>query len=392
MMNHFMKNNRPAHFRLAKGFYRILLALFLTTAFSITGCSEKEQSRPRPTVPVKTAAAVQKDVPVRLFANGVVEAYQVVNIKSRVEGQVMQIHIQEGREVVKGQPMVTIDDRPYQALLEAARANAARDRIKWEKAKKDALRYAELLRKDYVTKAQAEQVQADAETLEATVKADEAALENAKLNVSYCSIPAPLSGRVGDILIDVGNMVRPGDANPLMVIHQIQPVYVRFSAPENRLPEIQAQMQQHDLTVLTNFPEKQGNAKEGKLTFLDNTINRGTGTIDLKALFDNPDKSLWPGQFVDAYLILDSLPASVVVPSAAVQMGQAGNYVFVVKTDSTVESRPITAGIQTNGETVVEKGLAAGETVVTDGHVLLRPGSKVAVKNNPRPDEGDAPK
>jgi membrane fusion protein, multidrug efflux system len=391
MMNYFMKNHRPPHFRLAMGFYAAILALVLLMVFGITGCSEKEKARSRPLVPVTTAVAFQKDVPVELFANGVVEAHQVVNIKSRVEGQVMQIHIQQGQDVAKDQPIVSIDDRPYRALLEAARSNLVRDRVKWEKAKKDAVRYAELLRKDYVTRAQEEQTQADAEALEAVVKGDEAALENAKLNVSFCSILSPISGRAGDILIDVGNMVRPGDINPMMVIHQIQPVYVRFSVPENRLPEIQAQMKRHDLTVLATPPGNKRDSKEGKLTFLDNTIDRGTGTIDLKAVFDNPDKSLWPGQFVDVFLILESQPGAVVVPSAAVQMGQAGNYVFVVKPDSTVELRPITVGIQTSGETVVEKGVSLGETVVTDGHVMLRPGAKVVVKNNPQP-HGEAPK
>ncbi|MBA3029119.1 MAG: efflux RND transporter periplasmic adaptor subunit [Desulfobacteraceae bacterium] len=392
MMDHVIKNDRPAKFRFATGFFLAIFTLVLGTALAITGCSEKEKPKPpRPTVPVKTAQAVQKDVPVQLFANGAVEARQVVNIKSRVEGQVMEIHIREGQEITKGQAMVSIDDRPYQALLEAAAANLSRDRIRWEKAKKDSVRYSELLRKDYVTRAQAEQVQADAESLEAVVRADEAALDNAKLNVSFCNIPAPVSGRAGDILIDVGNMVRPGDANPMVVIHQIQPVYVRFSIPENRLQEVRAQMQKHDLTALATPPGEQSEAMEGKLTFLDNTINRGTGTIALKAVFDNPDKRLWPGQFVDVLLILESRPGVVVVPSAAVQTGQDGNYVFVVKPDSTAELRPVTTGNQTNGDIVVEKGLAVGETVVTDGHVMLRPGAKIAVKNNPQPN-GDAPK
>jgi multidrug efflux system membrane fusion protein len=392
MMDQIIQKLRPATFRFSRGFSSAIIALVLSTPLVIIGCSDQEKPRPpRPAVPVRTAPVVEKDVPVQVFANGVVEAHQVVNIKSRVEGQVMQIHIRQGQDLTQGQLMVSIDDRPYQALLQAAAANLSRDRIKWEKAKKDALRYAELLRKDYVTRAQAEQVQADAESLEAVVRADEAALENAKLNVSFCSIFAPLSGRAGDILVHVGNMVRPGDANPLVVIHQIQPVYVRFSVPENRLPEIQAQMQRHDLSVLAGSPESKSNAKEGKLTFLDNTINRSTGTIDLKAVFDNPDKNLWPGQFVDVFLLLESQPKAVVAPSPAVQTGQAGTYVFVVKPDSTVESRPVTAGIQTNGEVVIEKGLTPGEIVVTDGHVMLRPGAKVAVKNNPQPN-GDVPK
>ena len=391
MMDQPKKNlNQGKHrfFTLSKNGIFLFLIMFLLLT---TGCSEEKKVRPRPVVPVKTAVAVQKDVPIEIPANGAVEAHQVVNIKSRVDGQVMQIHIREGQEVAKGQLLVTIDDRPYQALLDAARSNLARDRIKWEKAQKDAVRYEELLQKDYVTKTQAEQVQADAASLEAVVKGDEAALENAKLNVSYCSILAPISGRAGDILIDVGNIVRPSDSNPMMVIHQIQPVYVRFSVPENRLPEIQAQMQQHDLDVLAMPPGRQKDTKQGKLTFLDNTINRGTGTIDLKAVFDNPDKSLWPGQFVDVMLVLESMPRAVVVPSVAVQMGQEGYYVFVVKSDMTVESRQVTVGIQTDGETVIENGVAAGDIVVTDGQLMLRSGVQVSIKNNP-PSNGEPPK
>ena len=391
MTDHFIKNTKQVRLHLLHIFKKSFTAFLFASLALVFGCSEKEQAMTRPEVPVKTAVAVQKDVPIELFANGVVEAHQVVNIKSRVDGQVMQIHIKEGQEVTKGQLIISIDDRPYRAMLEGARSNLTRDRIKWEKAKKDAVRYVDLLQKDYVTKSQAEQAQADAEALEAVVKGDEAALENAKLNVSYCSILAPISGRIGDILIDVGNIVRTGDANPMMVIHQVQPVYVRFPVPESRLPEIQAQMRRHDLSVLATPPGKQSDAKDGKLTFLDNTIDRVTGTIDLKAVFDNPDKSLWPGQFVDVFLILESQPLAVVVPSSAIQMGQEGYYAFVVKSDFTVESRQITVGIQTDGETVVEKGVAPGETVVTDGQLMLRSGVKVAVKNT-ADSMGDAPK
>jgi len=350
------------------------------------GCSEKEQQRSQPDVPVSVATAILQDVPVEVDAIGTVEAYSVVNITSRVDGQVTQIHVKEGQTVEKGQILFNIDDRPYQAILESARANLSRDRIQLEKAGKDAKRYAELFKKDYVTKDQAEQAQTNAAALEEMVKGDEAALENAKLNVSYCRITAPITGRAGSILIYEGNLVKANDnTKSMMVINQIQPVYVRFSVPEQRLPEIQNQFSGKELTVNASPPGKPDGARKGRLTFVDNTIDPDTGTIDLKAEFDNQDNGLWPGQFVNVVLMLGVDSQAVVVPSAAVQMGQEGEYLFVVKKDFTVESRNVTPGTQIDGHTVIEKGLSSGEMVVTDGQLRLFPGAKVAVKNGPQP-------
>jgi multidrug efflux system membrane fusion protein len=363
--------------------FQSLLPAFLFTFWALVhGCSKKEQSRPRPEVPVKTAIVIQKDVPVEVAANGTVQAYSVVNITSRVDGQVMKIHLQEGQEVKKGQLLFSIDDRPFQAILEAAQSNLARDRIKLEKAQKDARRYADLFKKDYVTKSQAEQAQTDAESLEAVVKGDEAALENARLNVSFCRIVSPITGRAGSILINEGNLVKANDSKPLMVINQVQPIYVEFSVPEQRLQEIQSQMAIHDLEVLAATPGKRNETKKGRLTFLDNTIDPNTGVIRLKATFDNKDNSLWPGRFVNAVLLLGMRPQAIVVPSAAIQMGQEGSYVFIVKNDLTVELRDVTAGAQMDDQTVIEKGLIAGETVVTDGQLMLFPGAKVMLKND----------
>jgi multidrug efflux system membrane fusion protein len=350
---------------------------------SLLSCSDKDQAPPKPEVPVKTAIAVQKDMPDEIMAIGTVEAYAMVNITSRVDGQVMKIHIREGQDVQQGQLLINIDERPYQAMLESALSTLARDRIRLEKAKKDALRYSELLQKDYVTKIQAEQAQTDAEALGADIKGDEAAVEAARLNVSYCRITAPTSGRAGAILIHEGNLVKANEpAKPLVVINQIQPVYVRFSVPEQRLHQIQKLIADHDLKTLAHPPGRKNDMNEGRLTFVDNTINANTGTIDLKAKFENTDNSLWPGQFVNVILIIGTHSEAVVVPSEAIQMGQQGNFVFVVKDDLTVEIRKVTTGTQANHETLIQEGIAPGEQVVTDGQLRLFPGAKVIVKND----------
>ncbi|MFZ2632991.1 MAG: efflux RND transporter periplasmic adaptor subunit [Desulfosalsimonadaceae bacterium] len=386
----FFAGPRLSLFRLRKLFPAIVLAILLSTL----ACSEKEQSRPDPAVPVKTAFATQKDVPEEMSAIGTVEASSIVNISSRVDGQVMKIHIREGQDVEQGQVLIDIDDRPYQTMLASARSNLERDRVKLQKAKIDAKRYADLLRKDYVTKSQAEQTQADAESLEAIIRGDEAAVDNAALNVSYCRITSPVNGRTGEILINEGNLVKSGDnTKALMVIHQMEPVYVRFSVPEQNLPKIQSLLTDHTLTVLAAPPgnKDQTQTAEGRLTFTDNTINPDTGTIHLKAEFDNTDNRLWPGQFVNVTLMLGMRSRAVVVPSAAVLMGQQGNFIFVVKSDMTVESRNVTPGPQINTETVIEEGIVPGEQVVIEGQLRLVPGAKAVVKNDAQP-AGDSHK
>ena len=383
-----MKGYKGTHFRnsgLLFTFSRYILIFLSAAMVLVNGCSEREQPTPNPEVSVKTAPALEKDVPIEVPANGTVEAFSVVNITSRVDGQVMKIHLKEGQMVEKGQALVAIDERPYQAQAETAEAGLARDKIRLEKAAKDAERYADLVQKDYVTKAQYEQAIADSEALKAVVNGDEAALQNTRINVDYCRITAPITGRVGSILINEGNLVKANDAKPLMVINQVDPVLVRFSIPENRLPEIQNLMSRENLKVLVFTPGKQNDPKEGHLTFLDNTINPNTGTINLKATFDNADSCLWPGQFVNVVLLLGMQPKAVVIPSEAVQMGQQGSFVFVVKSDLTVESRPITPGARMDHQTVIEKGLSAGEIVVTDGQLKLTPGAKVVLKNETQP-------
>ena len=371
-------------------FYRISTVFIFATTFLLLSCTEKKQgSRTVTEIPVKTAVASQKDVPIEISAIGTIKAYSVVNITSHVDGELTQIHVKEGQTVEKGQVLFNIDDRPYLTALESARSNLSKDSIKLEKAKKDAQRYGELLKKDYVTKDQAEQTQTDLEVLEASIKGDEAVLQTAELNLSYCKITSPITGRAGSILVNQGNLIKANDnTRPLMVINQIQPVYMQFSVPEQRLPEIQSQIRTNELKVLVNVPEKPDETKEGRLTFLDNSIDTSTGTVDLKATFDNADNSLWPGQFVNVILVLGVKTNAVVVPSAAVQMGQNGYYIFIVKNDNTVESRNVTPGSEEDDQTVIEKGLSVGETVVIDGQLRLSPGAKIAVKNGTQTGSG----
>jgi membrane fusion protein, multidrug efflux system len=361
-------------------------ASVLLIASLFTGCTEKAQEkRPLSGTPVTTAVAGLKDVPVNISAIGTARAYSVVNIVSHVDGQITRISVKEGQDVKKGQILFIIDDRPYKTALESAQSNLSRDLIQLEKAKKDAERYAELLKKDYVTKDQVEQAQTNADALEATIKGDEAVIQNARLNLSYCTVTAPIAGRAGAILVNEGNLIRGNDnTRPLMVINQIQPVYVEFSIPEQQLPEIQNQSKNFTipLEVQCYRPDKPDDINKGRLSFIDNTIDANTGTIALKAVFENADSGLWPGQFVNVVLLLETNKGAVVVPTAAVQTGQKGKYIYVVKNDSTVDYRDVITGSEIDSYTVVEKGVSVGETVVTDGQLKLAPGSKIVVKDN----------
>jgi membrane fusion protein, multidrug efflux system len=372
---------------LLRFFPNLWLTLLISGAILLFsgGCSEKEAKKPTPAAPIKMASAVLMDIPVEIPANGTVEAFSTVNITSRVEGNIVQVHVEEGQNIEKGQLLFSIDDRAYQASFESARSNLLKDQVRLEKAKKDAQRYADLFEKDYVTKTQYEQAVADAEALKETVKGDEALLENANLNLGYCKITAPVGGRAGEILIQEGNTVKPNDSRPLMIIHQVAPIYIKFSVPEQYLPEIQNKMSATELVVQAILPGDQKETKKGKLTFVDNAINDKTGTIGLKAVFENDDNRLWPGEFINVLLLLGTRPKVVVVPSEGVQIGQQGNFVFVVKKDQTVELRPVTAGIVNNGHTVIEKGLDPGEMVVTDGHLRLFDGAKVTIQNETKP-------
>ncbi len=357
-------------------------------ALVFSGCSEKNSaSTPQPSplamaVPVVVAKASQQNMPVQVNAIGNVLPYSTVTVQTLVDGEIQQAHFVEGEDVKKGQLLFSIDPRPFQAALHQAEANLARDQAQFQYAKTEARQYTELEKEGIVSQIQYQQYTSNADALEAAVRADQAAVENAKIQLSYCSIYSPINGRTGSLLVYPGNLVKSNTTN-LVVINQITPIYVDFSVPEQYLPQIKQHQTRGRLRVLAYPTGKESDASSGTLTFINNTVNNTTGTIELKGTFANRDRRLWPGQFVNVILDLTVQENATVVPSQAVQTGERGMYVYVVKPDNTVEYRPVTVGISLSGVTQVEKGVTSGETVVTNGQLRLYPGAKVTFKNEP---------
>jgi multidrug efflux system membrane fusion protein len=331
-------------------------------------------------VPVTVAIAVQKNVPVQIRAVGNVEPYQTVSIKSQVTGVITQAHFKEGQDVKKGQLLFTIDPRPLEAALKQAEANLARDAAQLNNWREQVKRYRELVDKQYVSKEQYDQIKTNADAAEAVVDADKAAVDNAKVQLSYCYIYSPVNGRVGSLLVNEGNLVRVNDGTPLLVINQLVPINVTFSVPEQYLADIKQRMAAGTLGVDAISPSDAGRPEHGVLAFVDNAVDRTTGTIKLKAEFKNSDLRLWPGQYTNVALTLSTQEGAVVVPSDAIQVGPEGQQVFVVKEDKRVEVRPVTVGQSQEGESIITKGLAPGEVLVREGQFLLGPNSRVEIK------------
>jgi membrane fusion protein, multidrug efflux system len=353
----------------------------LVTALLADGCSGKKNNEPAG-APVLAAMAGLTNVPVQIDPPpvGHVMAYSTVTIHSQIQGMISKIHFREGQEVKKGDPLFTIDPRPSQAALNQARANLERDQAQLEYAKINFAREQKLFDQKLISQDELDTNKASLDALLGTVAADQAAITNALLNLEFCHIDAPVDGVTGGLQSYVGNVVKAPD-DILLTINQIHPIYVAFAVPEQYLPEIQREMRAKKLKVFASFENMAGSPPQGELTFVDNSVDMTTGTIQLRATFPNEDSALWPGQFVEVELTFSELTNAIVVPSQAVQTGQNGEYVYVVKPDQTVDERPVTIGITYQGETVVQKGLAAGETVVTDGQLRLAPGVKVTVKS-----------
>lgn len=361
------------------------LALLLASLGFCSACSQNGdkaspvQAAMSFTVPVTVAPVSKKTVPVELQAIGNAEAYSTVSVKSQVEGQLERVYFQQGQDVKKGDLLFTIDPRPFDASLRQAEANLARDAAQAQHAKTDAERYKKLFEEQIVSKEQYDNALANADALEAAVRADKAAAENARLQLGYCTIHSPINGRTGNFLVHEGNVVKSNDT-ALVVINQINPIYVNFSVPEKYLAEIKRRVTAGRLKVDAFVPGAEKRPVPGTLTFVDNAVDATTGTIRLKGTFSNPEGRLWPGQFLNLNLTLSAWPNVTVVPSQAVQTGQQGQYVFVMKPDRTVDFRPVTPGTTAGGDTMIEKGLQPGETVVTDGQLMLYPGAKVEIK------------
>ena len=336
---------------------------------------------PAPGIPVTAGTVAAQDVPVFLLGIGTVQAYNSVSIKSRVDGQIVQIDFKEGQEVKQGDPLIQIDPRPYQAQLEQAQATKQKDEAQLAGAKLDLERYAKLLGTGYQTRQSYDNQTALVAQLQAAIKGDEAQINTAKLNLSYADIRSPIDGRLGAKLVDKGNLVHANDNTPLVTITEVKPIFVSFTLPQETLDDLQENNKEAPLVVYAYSGDGKKQLAEGKLTLIDNAIDQATGTIHLKARFDNDDEQLWPGEFVSLRVILSTRRNVATVPAQTVQNGPNGHYAYTIKPDNTVERRAVEVASIQDGVAVVTKGLTPGERVVVDGQYRLTDGARV----NPAP-------
>jgi multidrug efflux system membrane fusion protein len=341
---------------------------------------EKPAAKGPAAAPVSVAAAVQQTVPVRLQAIGNVEAYTSVAVKSRVDGQILEVHFREGQEVKKGEVLFRIDPRPFEAAFKQAEAQALRDAASRDQAASQERRYQELLEKNFVSKDAYAQYRTNAQTAQATAKATEAALENAKLNLDYTVIRSPIDGYVGRALLQAGNMVKANDTISLVVINQVKPVYVSFAIPEQQLGTVRDLMRKNPLSVEAAAPGSDKVIATGRIAFLDNAVDQTTGTIKVRAVFANSDATLWPGQFYTVNVKLYDEENAIVVPSRALQTGPEGQFVYVVKSDMTAELRKVVVARTEGDLSVLAAGsVTKGEKVVVRGALRIAPGVKVNI-------------
>ncbi|MEP6603518.1 MAG: efflux RND transporter periplasmic adaptor subunit [Spartobacteria bacterium] len=367
------------------------LAGLLVVLFLLRGWfAKKPVAAGPPPAPVIVDLVKQQNVPVQLHAVGNVQPFTSVTVKSLVSGPIVQIHFKEGQDVKKGDLLFTIDPRPYEAAVKQAQANLDKDMAQSVNAQKDAVRAQDLVKKGAIAAQQNDQTISNAISESATIRGDQAALDTAKLLLEYASIRSPIDGRTGAVLIHEGNLVKANDdASILVVINQIHPIYVQFSLPEQNLEDIRSHKKDGELEVMANPPNQQNQISRGLLTLVDNAVDQTTGTVKLKATFPNEDEALWPGEFVNTTLTLAQDPNALTVPAKAVQPGQKGQYVFVVKPDQTAEMRLVDVARMEGPVAVIAKGVQAGEKIVVDGQIAVRPGGKIQVK--PASDAGGTP-
>ena len=334
-----------------------------------------------PPVSVAVAPVVVRAVPYEISAVGTVTPLQTVAVRSQVGGVLEEVLFQEGDEVHSGQELFHIDPRPFQASLAQARATLERDVAQWRNARLQYERSQQLAASDAVTQDQLDQARANAEGAQAAVDADSAALQQAQLNLAYTNIRATIGGRTGNLFVRAGNLVRTTDATPLVVVNQMRPIGVTLSVPQRYLPDIRRFNAQHRLVVRVTDPQDSSRTLEGALAFLDNRVDTTTGAVTLRAVFPNPDEALWPGAYIAGRIELTVEPNALVVPAPAVMNGQNGPYVFILTAGRHVEPRPVTVGRAVSDDVVVERGLKAGDTVVTDGQLRLTPGAAVAIRS-----------
>ena len=326
---------------------------------------------------VGVATVAARTIPVQVSAIGSIDPLRTVNVKSRVDGQVIAVKFKAGDAVKMGDVLFQLDDRPAQAALEQARAALARDMATLENQKREFARQEQLMAAKITTQQEYDASRTAVAVTSQVLAVDRATIDNAKLTLDFNTIRAPIGGRTGKVLIDLGNLVKANDTVSMVTINQIQPVYSTFAVPQRYLEETRARFSAGPLPVTVSPPDSKRVLAEGRLDFVDNSVDPSTGTISLRAIFANENEALWPGQFVNVTLVLHNEPGAIVVPPEAVQTGKDGSFVYVVKADNTVQYRPVTVDRVVGGSTVISKGLSAGETVVTDGQLNLIDGSRI---------------
>jgi membrane fusion protein, multidrug efflux system len=362
-----------------------ILFLALTAVLLLSGCTNNQgqvaaSSGGRPPAPVVVARVEQRDIPVQIQAIGNVEAYQTVQIRSQVNGQIQKIFFKEGEDVRQGQPLFELDKRPFQADLEKAIGQMKHDQAQAENSRIQAERHSGLEKQGIVSHEQAEQLRAQAQADASAVEADKAAVDAARVQLQYTDIVAPISARAGALMINLGNLVKANDTPYLVQLNQVTPIYVAFSVPEANLDRVRHRFSSGQLKVLAYPKGQSDHPAEGRLTFIDNGVDTTTGMFKLKGTYQNKDRRLWPGEFVDVALELSTQKNALVVPTKAIQTGQQGEYVYVVRTDSTAESRPVkTAGAYQN-LTLISDGLKTGEQVIVNGQLRVAPNAKVVIQ------------
>jgi len=364
----------------------LALALGMIGAF-LSGCTsadskqQKAQAAAPRTVSVAVAKVQLQDMPVYLVGLGSVTAFYTANIKSRVDGQIMRVNFQEGQTVKQGDLLIVIDPRPFQVQLEQMQAQLFKDQATLRDARLNLERYTTLIPSGSIAQQQVDTQKSLVDQLDGQVRTDQAQIDSAKLQLVYCNITAPFTGRVGLRQVDPGNIVHASDTTPMLILTQLQPIAVIFTLPEDQLPTVSQHMKNSTLLVEAYSRDDQTKLATGQLQTIDNQIDQTTGTAKLKAVFDNKDNQLWPNQFVNASLLLETRKNSTVVPTAAILRGPQGTFVYLVKSDKTVEARPVTVSIAQGNNTAIASGLNPGDTVVTDGQDKLQTGSKVEFRS-----------
>ncbi len=371
---------------------KYILPLVLLSALALAGCgsdggADKSGPKKRP-APVAVAEVVQRDLPLRLTAVGAVQAAASVSVKTQVGGLIVKQFVRDGQEVKAGDMLFQVDPRPFAAAMAEARAQIDRNTVLLAKAVTDLARSTDLKERAVISQQEYDQAKTDAESLRASIRLYEAQLEKARLDLDNAAIRSPIAGVVGEVKVNEGNVIKANDDRDLVVIRQVRPISVAFSVPEQNLPDIARRMREGQVSVQALPAGEEANPVVGRLDSMDNSVDRATGTIRLKAEFPNADGRLWPGQFARVSVRLDTLKNAVLAPSAAVQTGIKGPYVYVVAADNTADLRQLETGPSDEGFTVVKSGLTPGEKVVVDGYLLLTPGAPVSLKTG---QAGDAP-